>query len=217
MDADERIQRYVEEELRADPQIDATDIAVSVKSGVVTLAGFVHSYNEKVEAETAAKRIAGVAGVANDIQVRLRDVDERPDPEIARDVVEAIRRELPVSWEGIKVTVAQGWVTLEGSIEWRYQRDNAERAARRIPGVKGISNLITIQPTSPAIEVERRIEEALLRSAEIDAAHIRVEAKGDTVVLKGTVRSWAEREEAERAAWLVPGVAHVDNQIIVRF
>ena len=216
MRTDSEIARDVAEELRADPEIDSTDIAVIAKNGVVTLTGFVHSYNEKVEGERAAKRVAGVVGVANDIEVHLRDVDERPDPEIAREVVAALRRELPVSWERIKVTVAHGRVKLEGDLEWRYQRQNAERTVRRIHGVTGITNLIRIQPVAPAVEVKRRIEEAFLRSAEIDADRITVEANGDTVVLKGAVRSWAEREEAERAAWLAPGVAKVDNEIIVR-
>jgi osmotically-inducible protein OsmY len=216
MKTDNEIVRDVEAELRADPEIDATDIAVTAKGGVVALTGFVHSYNEKVEAERVAKRVAGVIGVANDIEVHLRDVDERPDPEIARDVVAALRRELPVSWERIKVTAAHGRVRLEGDLEWRYQRENAERTVRRIPGVTGISNLLRIRPVAPAVEVKRRIEEAFLRSAEIDADRITVEANGDTVVLKGAVRSWAEREEAERATWLAPGVAKVDNQVIVR-
>jgi osmotically-inducible protein OsmY len=131
-------------------------------------------------------------------------------------VVAALRRELPVSWERIKVTVAHGRVKLEGDLEWRYQGQIAERTVRRIHGVTGITNLIRIQPVAPAVEVKRRIEEALLRSAEIDADRITVEANGDTVVLKGAVRSWAEREEAERAAWLAPGVAKVDNEVIVR-
>jgi osmotically-inducible protein OsmY len=216
MTMDSEIARDVEEELRKAPQIDATDVAVTVKDGVVTLTGFVHSYNEKVEAERIAKSVTGVTGVANDIEVHLRDVDARPDPEIARDVVAALRHELPVSWERIKVTVANGHVRLGGNVEWRYERENAERAIRRIHGVTGIGNLIRIQPTAPAVEVKRRIEEALLRSAEIDANRIKVEADGGNVVLKCTVRSWAEREEAERAAWLAPGVAKVDNQIVVR-
>jgi osmotically-inducible protein OsmY len=216
MKPDSDIVRDVEAELQADPEIDATDIAVTARNSVVTLTGFVHSYNEKVEAERAAKRIVGVVGVANDIEVRLRDVDERADPEIARDVIAALKRELPVSWERIKVTVAHGRVRLEGDLEWRYQREVAERAVRRIHGVTGINNLIRIRPVAPAVEVKRRIEEALLRSAEVDANRITVESAGGEVVLKGAVRSWAEREESERAAWKVPGVEKVDNQIVVR-
>jgi osmotically-inducible protein OsmY len=216
MKPDSDIVLDVEAELQADPEIDATDIAVTARNGVVLLTGFVHGYNEKVEAERAAKRIAGAVGVANDIEVRLRDVDERPDPEIARDVIAALKRELPVSWERIKVTVDHGRVRLEGDLEWRYQREVAERAVRRIHGVTGINNLIRIRPVAPAVEVKRRIEEALLRSAEVDANRITVESVGGEVVLKGTVRSWAEREESERAAWKVPGVEKVDNQIVVR-
>jgi osmotically-inducible protein OsmY len=214
---DNEVAQRVEEELRGDPQIDPTDVAVTVKDGVVTLTGFVRHYNENAEAESAAKRVAGVAAVANDIEVRLRDVDQRPDPEIARDVVAALKRELPTSWPRIKVTVVNGRVKLEGDLEWRHQRENAERAASRVTGVMGISNLIRILPAAPAIEVKRRIEQAFLRSAEIDADRISVESHGSEVVLKGAVRSWAEREEAERAAWRTPGVAKVNNQIIVRF
>jgi osmotically-inducible protein OsmY len=216
MKPDSEIARHVEAELRSDPEVDTTDIAVAVKDSVVTLTGFVHSYNEKVEAERAAKRVAGVAAVANDIEVRLRDIDERPDPEIARDVVAELKRELPTAWEPIKVTVAHGRVILEGDLAWRHQRENAERAVRRIHGVTGVSNLIRLKPIAPAIKVQNRIEKALVRSAEVDASHIKVEAKGSRVLLKGNVRSWAEREEAERAAWLAPGVAAVDNRIVVR-
>jgi osmotically-inducible protein OsmY len=216
MKPDSEIARHVEAELRSDPEVDATDIAVAVKDAVVTLTGFVHSYNDKVEAERAAKRIAGVAAVANGIEVHLRNIDAQPDPEIARDAVVELKRELPTAWEQIKVAVAHGRVILEGDLEWRYQRENAERAVRRIHGVTGVSNLIRLRPTAPAIEVQRRIEKALVRSAEVDASHIKVEAKGSRVVLKGNVRSWAEREEAERAAWLAPGVTAVDNQIVVR-
>jgi osmotically-inducible protein OsmY len=215
MRPDDDIKRDVEEELRYDPDLDATDIAVSVKDGVVTLIGFVKSYSEKWQAEQAAKRVAGVAAVANDIEVRLPDSDARPDPEIARDLVAELKTWLPVSSKNIKATVKNGWVTLEGEVEWNYQREYAEQAVRRIKGVRGISNLISLKPRAQPEDIKRKIEEAFKRSAEIDANRITVEAHGSEVVLKGTVRSWAEREEAERAAWSAPGVTKVVNEIRV--
>jgi osmotically-inducible protein OsmY len=215
MRSDADIRRDVEDELRWDPDLDATDIAVSVNNGVVTLAGFVRSYTEKFEAEVDAKRVAGVLAVVNDLEVRLPNIDERPDPEIARDAIARIKGELPYAWEEIRVIVKNGWVTLEGEVEWNYQRERAEEAVRRVRGVKGISNSIQVKPQVPPAEIRRKIEEALRRTAEIDASRITVETNGGEVILRGTVRSWAERQEAERAAWWAPGVTKVDNRIIV--
>lgn len=215
MRSDSEIKRDVEDELRWDPDIDPTDIAVSVKNGVVTLTGFVKSYNDKWEAERDAKRVAGVLGVANDLEVRLPSIDERPDPDIARDAVTAIKTQLPVSYEQIKVVVKDGWVTLEGEAEWNYQRETAERAVRRLRGVKGVSNKIQLKPRVEPSEIKRKIEEAFRRSAEIDASRVTVEAHGGEVILRGTVRSWAERREAERTAWAAPGVWKVDNRITI--
>jgi osmotically-inducible protein OsmY len=215
MRSDSDIRRDVEDELRWDPDLDATDIAVSVNNGVVTLAGFVRSYTEKLEAESAAKRVAGVLAVANDLEVRLPNIDERPDPEIARDAVTRIKAELPYAWEKIRVIAKNGWITLEGEVEWNYQRERAEEAVHRVRGVKGLSNSIHVKPQVPPTEIRRKIEEALRRAAEIDARRITVETNGSEVILRGTVRSWAERQEAERAAWSAPGVAKVDNRIIV--
>jgi len=215
MRSDSEIKRDVEDELRWDPDVDSTDIAVTVKSGVATLTGFVHTYSDKFEAERAAKRVAGVVGLANDIEVRLRNIDEMPDPEVAREAVTAIKTQLPISVEQIKVTVERGWVTLEGEVQWNYQKQTAERAVHRLKGVKGVSNLIQLKPSVPPTEVKRKIEEAFRRSAEIDASRITVEAKGSEVVLKGTVRSWTERQEAERAAWGAPGVTKVDNRVTI--
>jgi osmotically-inducible protein OsmY len=216
MKSDSEIERDVKEELKWEPGLlDVSDIAVSVKKGVVTLAGFVRSYTDKYEAEAAAKRVAGVAGVANDLEVRMPSVDERPDPEIARDAVAAIKSQLPLSWEHIKVVVKDGWVNLEGQVEWQYQRVTAEDAVRPIKGIKGVSNLIKLRPRAEPSEIKRRIQEAFRRNAEIDANRITVETNGGEVILKGTVRSWMERAEAERTAWSAPGVTKVEDRIIV--
>jgi osmotically-inducible protein OsmY len=215
MKSDKEIERDVKDELEWNPDLDASNIAVSVKSGVVTLAGFVKSYTDKYEAEAAAKRVAGVVAVANDLEVRLPGADERPDPEIARDAVAAIKSQLPISSENIKVVVKNGWINLEGEVEWQYQRQTAENAVRRIKGVKGVTNLITLRPRVEPAEIKRKIQEAFRRSAEIDANRITVETRGSEVILKGTVRSWMEREEAERAAWAAPGVTKVEDQIVV--
>jgi osmotically-inducible protein OsmY len=215
MRSDSDIERDVKDEFQWDPDLDATDIAVSVKGGVVTLAGYVKSYSDKYEAEAAAKRVAGVSGVANDLEVRLPSVDQRPDPDIARDAVAAVKARLPISWENIKVVVQNGWVTLEGRVEWQYQRQTAENAVRRIKGVRGVTNLIQLKPRVQPEEVKNKIEEAFRRNAEVDADRIIVETNGSQVILKGTVRSWIEREEAERVAWSAPGVTSVDDRIIV--
>jgi osmotically-inducible protein OsmY len=215
MRSDSDIERDVKQQLRWEPGLDAADIAVSVKDGVVTLAGFTHSYVDKFNAERAAKRVLGVAGVANDIEVRLRNVDEVPDPEVAREAVAAIKSQLPLSYKNIKVTAEKGWITLEGEVEWQYQKQTAESAVRYVKGVKGVINLISIKPQVQPSEVKRKIEEALKRNAEVDANRIQVEAHGGEVILKGTVRSWAERDEAEHAAWAAPGVMKVEDRITV--
>ena len=215
MRSDSDIRRDVEDELRWDPEIDATDIAVSVKNGVVTLAGFVRSYMQKYHAEADAKRVAGVVAVANDLEVRLPDFDERPDPDIACEAVDRIKSELPFAWDRARVVVKSGWVTLEGEVEWNYQRQRAQASVKRVRGVKGITNSIVVKPRVAPMEIKRKIEEALRRAAEIDTTRITVETVGSEVILRGTVRSWAERQEAERAAWWAPGVSKVDNRIIV--
>ena len=215
MRTDGDIERDVKEELKWGPDLDASDIAVSVKDGVVTLAGFVKSFTDKYEAEAAAKRVVGVAAVANDIEVRLPAIDQRPDPDIARDAVAAIKSQLPISSEHIKIVVKNGWVTLEGTAEWQYQRSTAETAVRRIKGVKGVTNSIVLKPRAEPTEIKKKIQEAFKRNAQVDADRITVEANGSEVILKGSVRSWIEREEAERAAWAAPGVTKVEDRIVV--
>jgi osmotically-inducible protein OsmY len=215
MKSDSEIERDVRDELKWDPDLDASDIAVSVKHGVVTLAGFTHSYADRLEAESAAKRVAGVRAIANDIEVRLPSIDQRPDPDIARDAVTALKSELPISHDKIKATVRDGWITLEGSAEWQYQKSAAENAVRKVKGVKGVINVITVKPKVQPSELKQKIQDAFKRNAEVDANRIQVEANGSEVVLKGTVRSWIEREEAERVAWSAPGVSRVDDRIVV--
>jgi osmotically-inducible protein OsmY len=216
MKSDSDIKRDVEAELKWDPDIDATDIGVAVKSGVATLTGFVRSYTQKWQAERDVKRVSGVVGVANDIEVRLPSASERPDPEIARDAVAALKADLPYSSEHMKVVVKNGGLTLEGTAEWNYQRTRAEDVVRRVKGVRNVTNLIALKPRIAPSEIKAKIEEAFRRNAEVDASHITVEAHGGEVTLKGTVRSWAERQEAEQAAWRAPGVTKVDNRIMIK-
>ena len=215
MRTDDDIKRDVERELEWEPDIDAKNIAVKVSGGVATLTGFVPSYSDKYEAERIAKRVRGVTAVANDLDVKLATGSERPDPDIAHDAVDKLKRDLPYSSQNIKVTVRQAWITLEGDVDWDFQRRSAEVAVRSVKGVKGVINLIRIKERVSATDVKVKIEQALKLSAEVDASHITVVADGDTITLRGRVRSWAEKEQAEKAAWRAPGVLEVKNEIQV--
>jgi osmotically-inducible protein OsmY len=215
MRPDGDIEQDVKAELRWSPQCDATDVAVSVKDGVVMLAGFVPRYSDRYEAERAAKRIAGVVGVANDIEVCPPSADERPDPLLAREVIAAIAAQLPRASEQIKAIVRRGWLTLEGEVEWQYQRKMAEEAVRGLPGIKGISNLIQVKPERRPGEIGGAIRHALERNAQIDANRITAVANGDEVTIAGRACNWHELEEAERTAWCAPGVSKVDNRVVV--
>jgi osmotically-inducible protein OsmY len=212
---DKDIQQAVLRELEWEPQVRSTEIGVAVKDGIVTLAGSVGSYTKRYHAERAAKRVAGVKAVVNDLEVHLPSSSERTDEDIARAAVRALESNISVPRDRIKVTVSGGWITLEGDVEWQYQRQAAEAAVRHLIGVKGVINLITIKPRVSPSEIRSKIEEALRRSAEVDAQRITVETEGSKVILRGRVRAWAEREEAERAAWRAPGVTQVENHITV--
>ncbi len=212
---DAQLQRDVMDELKWEPSVDAAHIGVSVKEGIVTLTGHVSSYAEKYAAERAAKRVHGVEAVANELDVKLPGSSRRTDEDIAAAAVGALRSNLDVPADKIKVSVSSGWVTLEGEVEWQYQKMAAESAVRYLPGVLGLSNRITVTPRVSPGELKSKIEGALKRSAEMDARRITVEVEGSKVILRGTVRSWAEKEEAAREAWAAPGVTSVENLIVV--
>ena len=212
---DEEIQRDVLAELKWDSRLQPNEIGVIVKDGVVTLTGWVDSYLKKWNAEEAAHCVAGVKAVANDVEVRLPSSSERTDSDIAAAAVHALEWDALVPSDKVQVTVSKGWVTLRGEVDWQYQKEDAERVVRRLTGVKGVTNLITVKPHTAPSDLKKRIEEALVRTAKLDADRIIVEVQGSKAILKGTVRSWAEREEAERVAWSAPGILSVENRITI--
>jgi osmotically-inducible protein OsmY len=214
---DEQIQLDVIEELNWDARVQPHEIGVAVRDGIVTLMGWVDNYAKKWVAERITHHVRGVKAVANDVEVRLPSSAERTDADIAAAATHALEWDAFVPIENLEVTVSKGWVILRGEVPWEYERRAAERAIRRLAGVRGVTNLVTVRPrfASPLEDLKQRIEQAMIRSAATDAHSINVEVEGDKVILSGAVRSFAEREEAERVAWSAPGVSTVDNRITV--
>jgi osmotically-inducible protein OsmY len=215
MKSDTQLRNDIVDQLEWEPSIDAAQIGVRVKNGIVTLTGHVPQYGQKLHAERVAKSVAGVKAVADELEVRLLSTSERSDTEIASAALSAIRWHATVPEETVKVTVRDGLVTLEGTADWQYQSEAASDAVRPLVGVRGVLNLIKIKPKVTVQDIEAKIEAAFKRSALVDAKHVRVEARDGKVVLHGNVASWSERAEAERAAWSAPGVTNVENHVTV--
>ncbi|GHO94625.1 ornithine aminotransferase [Reticulibacter mediterranei] len=212
---DEEIQRDVLDELKWDTRIRPNEVGVSVKDGIVTLTGWIDSYLKKLAAEEAAHRVHGVRAVVNDIEVRLPSFAERTDADLAAAVLNALRWNAGIPAGKLDVTVSQGWVTLKGEVEYGFQKREAEHAVLHLSGVRGVTNLIAIKPGVRPTDLKENIEKELVRNAELDAKNITIEVDGSKVILRGTVRSNAEKKAAEEAAWAAPGVTEVDNRITI--
>jgi len=212
---DTELHKDIVAELRWEPSLRNDDIAVGVRDGVVTLAGFVDSYLDRSKAERVASKVKGVKAIANEIEVKLPSGSSRADPDIARAALDALTWNISVPHDRIKVKVEKGWLTLEGDVDWYYQKEAAERAVHYLTGVKGVSNLIALRSRPVPSDVKQKIKDALQRGAQFDAEHITVEVEGGKAILRGTVRSFAEMRDAERAARNAPGVLEVDNRLTV--
>jgi osmotically-inducible protein OsmY len=215
MKNDMELRRDIQDELKWDPRVRDAEIGVAAKDGVVTLSGHVETYAQKYAAERAAERVSGVRAIAEELEIKLPSVHMRTDTEIAHKVADALKWDIEVPDEAVKAKVENGWVTLEGQTDWQYQKTAAERAVRYLTGVKGVANLIHIRSRVSAYDVSQHIKDALRRTAEADADKIQVEAHEGKVTLRGTVRSYAEMRDAERAAWSASGVTDVEDKMTI--
>jgi|694.fasta_scaffold18310_8 osmotically-inducible protein OsmY len=215
MKTDAEIQKDVIDELKWEPFLNASEIGVAVKNGIVTLSGIVDSYSKKLSAEKATKRVSGVKAIAEDIQIGISPSYSKTDAEIAEAVLNALKWHTPVKEEKIKIKVEDGIIRLDGEVDWEYQKNNAKIAIEHLAGVRGVNNFITVKPRAMAADVTKKIVSAFHRSATIDANGISVDVQGNKVILRGKVRSIAEKEDAEFAAWNAPGVLILENKLVV--
>jgi osmotically-inducible protein OsmY len=215
MKTDSQLQKDVMDELQWEPRVDHANIGVAAKDGIVTLSGYVKSYAEKLAAEKASRRVKGVRGLAEEIEVRFASDPKTSDPEIAKRIADIFDWSATVPKDRVNVKVESGWVTLTGMVDWQFHRDAAKGAAARINGVKGVTNLIEVKQKPSSMDVKERIVAAFKRAADLDASTITVITDGDQVRLGGKVHSWYERQVAERAAWAAPGVNRIEDNIVV--
>ena len=211
-----QLQKAVLAELEWEPRLDASKVGVATLDGVVTLTGSVPSYPEKIAAERAVKRVAGVKGIANDLEVHLPGSSQRGDTELAQAALQALQRDVMIPTDRVTVRVSHGWLTLEGNVEQEYQRNAAERAVRHIRGLRGCDNNIELKPRVTETQVKQRIEAALKRRAEFDAHQVKVAVAGGKVTLNGVVRSWREHDDALNAAWDAGGVSAVEDALTIK-
>jgi osmotically-inducible protein OsmY len=215
MTADEVLQLNVLRELEWDPKVDAARVGVAARNGVITLTGEVDTYAEKLAAEEAARRVKGVCALAREIEVRLPQQPHRSDTDIAERALRILEWDVRVPNDKVSVEVAHGWITLRGEVEWYHQKLAAEDSVRKLSGVRGVTNSISVKPASVVGDVRTKIEDAFKRYAELEAGHISIAVSGGKVVLSGKVDTWHEREMAEQAAWSAPGVSLVEDKIVI--
>ena len=213
--SDSSLRQDILDELEFEPSIDANDIGVAVEDGIVTLSGHVPNYSQKQAVERAVARVKGVRGIAEEIEVRYPGGSGVADDEIARRVLDTLKWGNQVPDGKVQVTVQKGWVTLTGKLDWNYQKTGASGAIRDLKGVTGITNSIELKSGVTSVDVRKRIEEALKRSAEVEARDIKIDVAGDKVTLKGRVKTWNERWLVEDTAWATPGVSHVSDELVV--
>jgi osmotically-inducible protein OsmY len=212
---DRELKISVEAALAWEPNVEEAHIGVAAQDGVVTLSGYVPSCVERWSAEQAVKRVPGVRGVVSKIEVKVPGKSRLTDVDLAASAVGSLKSHASVPADRTKVTVAEGWITLEGVVEWQYQQEATEDAVRSLTGVVGITNMITVHPQVQPQDLKRKIEDAFRRTALLDASRIDVELEGGRVTLRGTVSSLAEKEAAERQSWAAPGVTEVRNLLTV--